>query len=813
MGVRLQPIHLSLPALLGLAGIAAAQTVGVATASGTGANTAPSTDGGEIAETIVVTSQRRIQTAQDVPIAEQVVTSQQIRSLTATDLATMNGYIPGLNIDGSQATQPIYTLRGIRSGSDFGVGTDSPVGIYEDGVYTGKTGGALLLFNDVQRVEVLKGPQGTLFGRNSAAGAISVVTNEPTSEWAADAKARFGDYGTRHYEAMVNAPLGEDVAARATFVDNHSDGWLQDSAMGQRYERDGDWGLRAQLRWNAPSDTQVRLIWEHEQLSQPARPAIGIAPLPPPPGVPPVPSDPSTWISPFAAPVVNDAVDPVEKRSFDGITLRAEHEFSFANCTSISAYRHFNTVNREDGDGTNRLNLYLEDNNYEQNRSFSQELTLAHKDSLADWVAGASYYYDDAHQTSQLDLFTNSIDTILNATGQAPGGLYGPLSQLPATNGIPLTLLGDPWQENMINRGISRAYALFGDAIWHVAPRWNLTTGVRFTHDEKAFSWYNPARTAPQLGATLAQLQQGGVFDIPGVPPIQTFQQNLEFNTPISTGAPLVVSNRWNDTSPRVVLDYKPAPALMFYLSVARGYQAGGYNIEIPGAKYGPETVRNYELGVKSELFDARLLLNASAYYYSFSNLQNLLLVSNGNGALPAYEMNVSDQRAKGLDVESHWHVTEGLRLNLLAAYIDATYKDGVALDGANLTGQPTGEPLWTVAGGFEFLWRNMASGDVDFILQDAYRGAGRCNADSQSQGSCIPIATFRTDVAQNRTDAHLSWTERARVPLSVAMYANNLFDKRYASPVNLTSATTLGTPFTDISPPRFWGIEVGVHF
>jgi hypothetical protein len=139
-----------------------------------------------------------------------------------------------------------------------------------------------------------------------------------------------------------------DVAARVSFIDSHSDGWLRDSATGMCYERDGDWGMRAQLRWNAESDTRVRLIWEHEQLGQPARPAIRIVPLPPSPWVPPVPSDPNTWTSPFAAPVQNDAINPVESRSFDGLTLRVEHALGFADFTSISAYRHFNTVNRQD---------------------------------------------------------------------------------------------------------------------------------------------------------------------------------------------------------------------------------------------------------------------------------------------------------------------------------------------------------------------------------------------------------------------------------------------------------------------------------
>jgi iron complex outermembrane recepter protein len=142
-------------------------------------------------DTVTVTAQRRTQVAQDVPIPVAVVTPQLIDSLAATDLATMSGYVPGLQVDGSQPTQPGYTLRGI-SVSDFGIGTDSPIGIYEDGVYTGKTGGALLLFDDVQRIEVLKGPQGTLFGRNSAAGAISVVSNEPTDYWGGAAHGRPG---------------------------------------------------------------------------------------------------------------------------------------------------------------------------------------------------------------------------------------------------------------------------------------------------------------------------------------------------------------------------------------------------------------------------------------------------------------------------------------------------------------------------------------------------------------------------------------------------------------------------------------------
>ncbi len=758
-------------------------------------------------ETVTVTAQRRTEVAQAVPIALQVVTSAQIEKLAATDLSTMNGYIPGLEVDGEQPTQPGYTLRGI-SVTDFGIGTDSPIGIYEDGVYTGKTGGALLLFNDIQRVEVLKGPQGTLFGRNSAAGAISVVTNEPADEWQADARARYGSYNTQYYEAMLNAPLSDDVAARVSFVDNHNHGWLRDAATGVRYDRDGDYGLRVQLRWNAPADTKVRLTYEMENLDQPARPAIGIVPLPPAPGTPAVPPNPASYISPFGAPVLNDVVNGIETRRFDGLTLRVEHAFSFADFTSITGYRQFSTYNREDQDGTNRINLYFDDNNIENNQSLSQELTLGGKTPLADWLGGLSYYFDNARQDSQINLYTDSIDTLLNNTGELPGGIYGPISAGLAQAGVPVTLLGDPWQENMYNHGYSRAYAAFGDVIWHLGTNWNLTTGVRFTHDERDFSWYNPTRSASQLDQSLALLNQFGV----PLPPFP-FTQNLVFNTPVALAAPYRVQNSWNDTSPRVVLDYKPLPDVMFYVSYAHGYQAGGYNALEPGAKYNPETVRNYEAGIKSEWFQHRLLLNASVYYYVYSNLQNLNLVANGNGDLPQYEVTVSDQHASGIDLEAHWQPTDAASLRVNAAYIDLTYRGAyTAPDGTNLTDQPVGEPLWRVAGVFDYVWADLFSGNLDLTLQDAWQGAARCNADAVATGGCFSGA-FTVGGAQNRTDARLAWTSHGRTAYTVAAYVNNLFDKQYATGIQLISATTLGTSFTNITAPRFWGVEVGVHF
>ena len=222
--------------------------------------------------------------------------------------------------------------------------------------------------------------------------------------------------------------------------------------------------------------------------------------------------------------------------------------------------------------------------------------------------------------------------------------------------------------------------------------------------------------------------------------------------------------------------------------------------------------MRNYELGVKSELADHRLLLNASVYYYLYSNLQNLSLITNGS-TIPEYQVTVSDVHAKGFETEARWQASSGLRLYVTGAYIDSTYKDFVAPDGTVLSGQATGVPLWSAAGGFDYLWHNVARGDVDLTFQHAYVGAARCNADSPAQASCLALPTFTTGEATNRTDARLAWTGNVRVPVTVAVYGNNLFDNRYVTGVQTISATTLGTPFTNITPPRFWGVELGAHF
>jgi len=760
---------------------------------------------------VVVTAQNRTQQAQDVPIALQIINADQIDKLAAPSLAEMNGYIPGLSVNAEQATQPSLSLRGIGTG-DFGIGTDAPVGMYIDGVYAGKTGGAIMNFNDVQRIEVLKGPQGTLFGRNSAAGAISVVTREPGRDTELEARLRYGRFHTSNVELLANTPLGDTTALRITAVHHGTDGWLKDAATGEKLQHGNDNGVRATLRWDAPARAKVLLSVEAEKLDHKARPAIGLVA-----GVPVVPPDPSTYLDPRTAPVYNDAQNNGETRDFRGSTLRIEVPLGWATFNSTTGYRRFDSRNRQDNDGTNLITHYVDTENSERNRSWQQEFRLSGNTGMADWVTGLSFYHEKARQTSQVNTNTNTLDTIFGNVAGFP--VFSLLEGAAAAVDIPAGLLGNPWQENMHVEGRYKATAIYGDVIWHLAPKLNLTTGVRYTRDDKRFSWYSPPRTAAGLDNSIANLQNLGFFDalvgMGALTPEQLMMalgamtQNIEFTSAGATTAPLSKKNKWNDTSPRAVLDYKLNDDMMVYGSIAKGYQAGGFNALQVNATYEPEKVWNAEVGVKNYYRQYKLLVNASLYKYKFSNLQSLALVNNGS-AIPTYQVTSSDQEAHGLDFEMRWQPMRDLRLNMSTAYIDQTYKTFTTSNGINLDGQPVGTPKWTTAVGADYWIRDVAGGDLNFTLQHAYTSATRCNADAL-QGACLTTPRFRVGGATQRTDFRAGY-EAASHKWAVALYANNLFDKRYVTSVGNMTTGLLGTPYAMVNSPRQVGVELRVN-
>jgi len=774
---------------------------------------APQTPDGSGLQTVTVTGNGRAQVLQSVPIALQLITNEQVEKLAASNLGDINGYIPGLQVNADQPTQPIFYLRGIGTG-DFGIGTDAPVGVYVDGVYTGKTGGALLNFNDVKRIEVLKGPQGTLFGRNSAGGAISVVTNDPASTFSASGLVRAGNYGAKHVDGVVNQPLGEDFALRVSATGNFSDGWQRDAATGQNDRNDHAWGTRAALRWSATDDTQAQLSWEHEDLNQHSLPSIGLL------TTPAFDADPSTYLDPRKAPLLNDAKDAKESRNFNGVTLRVDHSLSWADFTSTTAWRHFKSFNLTDSDGTDNEATYLATGNIEGNTTWQQEFKLAGHNKTVDWVAGGSLFFEKASQTSDINTNTDSLDTLFtDVAGVAPYATIDQLAQAAGISGI--NVQGQSWQENMFNQGSYKAFALYGDTIWHLTSTTNLTTGLRLTRDEKTFSWYSPLRNAPGLDPQLAALNAAnfyrtlvaaGALTQQEADTLQTLtSSNQLINGQGASTAPLQASKSWNNLSPRIVLDQHLDADTMVYGSVTRGYQAGGFNSLAVNGDYTPETVTSFELGAKGQIRSASLSYSAALFHYQYNNLQSLSLVASASqSGVPAYEVSSSDEQAYGLDADLRWRATPHFTFYGAGEYIDQKYKDHTASDGTNLSGQPVGTPKLTATLGADTMWP-LAGGTAIATLQGAYTGATRCNSDSLGQGTCLTTPTFRVGEAMTRLDARLGWDSASgsSVPgWGVALVVNNLADKRYVTGINYIAAG-LGSPYATISPPRFVALEL----
>ena len=775
-------------------------------------------------DAIVVTAQSRQQELQDVPIALQVVDQQLLDDVAADNLGDIDAFVPGLVVDAAQPTQPSFRLRGVET-SDFGIGTDPAVGVFVDGVYGGRGGGVLQPFVDVERIEVLKGPQGTLFGRNTAAGAISLVTRRPQNETEARLRLRLGNYGKQYADAMWNLPTGDNSALRFNALFNHSDGWFQDGATGKDLGGENVWATRAAWQVGLGENTTALVSWDHESLDQNGRVTTGIVPLPAYPQRPPVPVDPDDYLDPRDIPTYSDATN-AEWRTFDGVTLIVDHALTWGHLTSTTSWRQYDALNQTEEDGTNRADLYIDSVNTESNETFYQEFKFAGSNARLDWVAGASFFKEDADQTSEVNTNTAAVDNIVRNLGVAyelgvpDGSLFNFTSMLAQMNGIPISLVGDRWNERFTNTLSTTAYAAFGDVIWRATDKLNLTFGLRYTRDEKDFTWLNTPRNAPELEAKLDLLESLGFFDalaqmgIPITRELLTF--DMAFIDPpamVNKGVLVRDKRSWSDFSPRFVVDYHFNDKAMVFGSLAKGYKAGGFNALQIGPAFENEDVWNAEVGIKQSF--GRFSYNASLFHYRYDNRQSIRLIDpdpNNPVDIPRFVFDTGDLEATGIDFDMRWKVTDAFTLDAQAEWIDSKYKDYVTPEGVDLDGEPTGEPRFTASVGAAYRMSLGDSGDLRLSARHAYRGRTRCNAGSDQQGDCGVNALLDIGEPRERTDVRVGWTS-PQGTWSWAVYGNNIFDNQYVKGLNTYGRGPLGVVGATISEPRTYGMEVAVKF
>ncbi|MFT5484978.1 MAG: iron complex outermembrane receptor protein, partial [Halieaceae bacterium] len=333
-------------------------------------------------EEIVVTAQKRDQSLQDVPISVAAFDAEMLDNMVATDIGDIAAFTPNVSIGTGQATQPSLSIRGIGT-SDFGVGLESAVGVYIDGVYIGRSGAANLAFNDIQRVEILNGPQGTLFGRNAAAGAVQYITNKPNQETEGWMKLTLGNYGKTQLEGVYNTPLTDNLALRASALMNQRDGYIEDT--GDDRNDEDNWGVIASLLWT-PTD-RLEVLWrvEYDEINQTSR------------------ADSSATLGPRDNGADFDKIendgDTREWRDLFGTSLHVKYDLVDVVFNSITSYRTFESFNRRDKDGSAEARYFFDDLNYEDNTAFSQEWRFeSATDGPLQWVAGANYFRENAEQ-------------------------------------------------------------------------------------------------------------------------------------------------------------------------------------------------------------------------------------------------------------------------------------------------------------------------------------------------------------------------------------------------------------------------------
>lgn len=573
---------------------------------------------------IIVTAQKRSERLQDVPASISALTSEQLQGAGVVNLTQIAPRIPGFYGGSAGATRPQLYIRGIGS-RQFDAGSEASVGVFVDEVYLGRTAGTLGALRDVERIEVLKGPQGTLYGRNTIGGAINVITKAPTDIFAAEAEAGVGNFNGYNYSAAVSGPIASGLTARLAGWRTFQDGYMRNTLTGNDAQGVDNWGGRLRIDYEPSDVLRFGVIAEllrddgfsfaGKTAGTTANPnAVFLAR----PGAVPI-----TTVDKYSEAIDGDNL---LERNVETYSLRGEYDIGAGTFTSITAFRKNHAIDDRDFDNTSLA--VLRQKSDESSDQFTQELrfTSNPEGSMSfggrlDWIAGLFYYHDES---DRVDTFSFGLDSVIGAA-RGPGNF-----DIAATSFETTSLAG------------------FAQATWHITDTLDLTLGGRYTEDKKS---------AISLGTTTT----------PGLPLV-----SAAFVTP-------ELEDTFKSFDPRVTLTYKPNRDLTFYASYNEGFKSGGFQyVPFTAAQasviFQPEDLKAYEVGMKSQWLDRRLTFNAGAFLYDYKDLQVLRVVAVPGGGAATLITNAASSEVKGFEAELVARPAEGLEFNLGYAYTDGKY-------------------------------------------------------------------------------------------------------------------------------------------
>ena len=750
-------------------------------------------------EEVIVTAQKREQGLQDVPIAVEAFSAQEITNLSAQDIGDLGTFTPNVSIS-KASNQPNYAIRGIGT-DDFGIGADPAVGVYQDGVYIGRSGGSKVAFNDLARVEILNGPQGTLFGRNAAAGAIQYISNKPDEELYGWARATVGNYDRYQLDGVANVPLTDNLFFRAGLLWNQRDGWIDNVYNGNDLARQGNRSIVTQLRWLPTDrlDTILRLEFDQTDEDSRVRSSAVWGPRDNGAGFNKVASD----------------SDLSEKRNLWGASWHLTYDMDWATLTSISSYRYFNSKNPEEKDGSAELYYFFNDLNKEKNDQFGQEFRLDGEiGSRFRWTTGVNAYYEHARQTSGIHLTPQSVDKLI-----AEGEIGVPYDALAPGTPIDIAFLvfPDPFNERTVTSGAQaleddiayreqirinakyKSYAGFADVTYDITDTLALTGGLRYTYDDKNFGRYVKFNDYVVAFAftTETRLDGNGNYDPDG---------NLGF---------LQSDKDWSKLTPRVVLEWQAQEEVMLYASYTEGYKAGGFNSagEIFAPPFDPEEVANYEVGMKSSWLDNTLRVNTALFSYDYDNLQSLQFIDAAclpDATVGTYLFETSDVEGKGFELNINWLALPSLELYFNTGYLDAEYKrrdekqviDGVCVikDRSGETFSESPDTNFTVGANYSLDFDN--GGEV--VLAVAYNYTGGLSRDQ-----CIYVVDNKARGTSN--DVYGLTRVDGQLVISDPSATGNLTEPPYDNCPDTDNREQLNARLAYNSPERNWTVAAFV--
>ncbi len=712
-------------------------------------------DRSEGLQEIVVTAQRRSQSVQDVAISMAAFGEQQMKDLGLNNVADLAKNIPNVNFASFFGVgKPNISIRGISIGNLFTNFEQAPVGVYYDEIYIGSRSGQMAQIFDQERIEVLRGPQGTLFGRNTTAGAVNFVSKKPGDHFEADASVGYGRFNELNLEAGVTLPVSDTLSFRFAGVKRTRDGWQTNvnpqALPGQRELDDIDnWGVRGLAQWK-PSENVTWLLNLHAGGNDTNTPVIHAD----------LGSNGTNEPNIFTGYQETGRWDTVsandpfkEKLKARGASLTGNLKFGDFTLTSISSYEWTDYFEADDDDGTPYRITPI--NERDITTQYSQEFRLAAKQGRFDWVAGVYYYHDKIRQTYNTEAFTDPIF---------------------AGQGFAAIIQNTPLQT-------SKNFAVFGDLRISLAERLTLNLGARFTHEKKHFEG-NATLNLPDFNT--------GTFQTIGGP-----------SDPDSVRDP-----SWSAPTGRVALEWKPDDNSLIYTSFSRGFKSGGINgLAFSSSSeltpYDPEKVNAFEVGAKTEWLEGKLIANAAVFYNKLKDYQ-ALVVDVSNGPPLFFVRNAADGTSKGAEFtiearpDRHWYTSAGI------GYVKTEYQNFLLPDGTDFSGREfTNAPKITANALVQYSLP-LAGGTLSPHVDASY--TSHQWFDTNQRAGIDEMGGYTL------LNASIPWRS-GDDKWSVSLWGRNLGNKHYLLQTIGNGFASYGAAVSYHAAPRTYGVTIGYSF